>query len=62
MRLAFFALTTLLFTACASGPAKLPSCDGSNLRPINPGYPTAEAAPTVKVQKTGAAITSTKQP
>lgn len=62
MRLAFLILTTSLLTACASGPAKLPSCDGSNLRPINPGYPTAETTPTEKAPKTSAVITSTKQP
>jgi hypothetical protein len=50
--------TTWLLAACASGPPKLPSCDGSSLRPINPGY-AAEAQPASNAAKTGA---TAKQP
>ncbi|MDN7664558.1 MULTISPECIES: hypothetical protein [Burkholderia] len=38
MRYTFLALLALLLSACASGPPKPVTCDGSNLRPINPGY------------------------
>jgi hypothetical protein len=36
MRFAFAVFTALFLVACAAGSSKLPSCDGSNLRPINP--------------------------
>lgn len=42
MRVAVIALPILL-AACASGPAKPPSCDGTNMRPINAGYPATYA-------------------
>jgi hypothetical protein len=58
MQLASLVLATLLLAACASGPPKLPTCDGSSLRPINPGY-AAEAQPASNAAKTGA---TAKQP
>jgi hypothetical protein len=39
MRVLAFAATVLLLGACASGPEKPPMVDGTNLRPINSGYP-----------------------
>jgi uncharacterized lipoprotein YajG len=35
MRFSLILVATLLLAGCASGPSKLASCDGSNLRPVN---------------------------
>ncbi len=43
MRVIAIAAVTLLLGACATGPDKPPSCDGTNLKPVNAGYPSTYA-------------------
>lgn len=61
MRLLLLASLTLLLAACASGPKKPVTCDGSNLRPINPGY-SVQYEPKAVIPKAPASSASAAQP